>query len=103
MDLTRHVEALRQQLETLAAAGGDESRAVAERLGASLDPAVRVVLLDALSAAADEITLETAPASVELRLRGGEPEFVVARPAEPTGQASPPPAAAAAAPAGTPV
>ena len=47
------------------------------------------MLLDALSAAADEITRELAPGSVEVRLRGGEPEFVVTpapadEPAEPT-------------------
>ncbi len=35
------------------------------------------MLLDALSAAADEITLELAPGSVELGLRAGEPDFVV--------------------------
>jgi hypothetical protein len=35
------------------------------------------MLLDALSAAADEITLELAPGLVELRLRAGEPDFVV--------------------------
>ena len=35
------------------------------------------MLLDALSAAADEITRELAPGSVELRLRAGEPDFVV--------------------------
>jgi hypothetical protein len=37
------------------------------------------MLLDALSAAADEITRELAPDSVELRLRAGEPDFVVTR------------------------
>jgi hypothetical protein len=37
-----------------------------------------------LAAAAEEITVELAPGSVELRLRGREPEFVVtAPPAEP--------------------
>jgi hypothetical protein len=35
------------------------------------------MLLDALSAAADEITRDLAPGSVELRLRTGEPAFVV--------------------------
>ncbi|MGD0997433.1 MAG: toxin-antitoxin system HicB family antitoxin [Thermoleophilia bacterium] len=35
---------------------------------------------DALAAAAQEITLELAPGSVELRLRGREPEFVVSLP-----------------------
>ena len=37
------------------------------------------MLLEALSAAADEITRELAPGSVEVRLRAGDPEFVVAR------------------------
>jgi hypothetical protein len=41
------------------------------------------MLLDALSAAADEITGELAPGSVELRLRSGAPEFVVTPPAPP--------------------
>ena len=35
------------------------------------------MLLDALSAAADDITAELAPGSVELRLRSGEPSFAV--------------------------
>ena len=53
------------------------------------------MLLDALSAAADEITRELAPGSVELRLRGGEPEFVVTpapadEPAEPEPTRRPP-------------
>jgi hypothetical protein len=80
MDLTRHVEELRQHLAVVAEAGGEESRAVAERLGASLDAAFRVVLLEALSAAADEITRDLAPTAVEVRLRGREPEFVVTPP-----------------------
>jgi len=42
-----------------------------------LDAAVRIVLLEALSAAADEITRELAPGSVEVRLRGSDPDFVV--------------------------
>ena len=58
-------------------AGGEDARALAERLTAPLDSAVRLTLLDALSAAADEITRDLAPGSVELRLRGVEPDFVV--------------------------
>ena len=38
----------------------------------------RLVLLDALSAAAGEISAELAPGSVDVRLRAGDPEFVVA-------------------------
>src|ERR671924_470680 len=79
MDLTTYVENLRRELAVAAEAGGEDARALAERLTAPLDSAVRLMLLDALSAAADEITRELAPGSVELRLRGGEPEFVVTR------------------------
>src|SRR3954453_1989524 len=77
MDLTQYVENLRRELAIAAGAGGDDARALAERLTAPLEPAVRLMLLDALSGAADEITRELAPGSVELRLRAGEPQFVV--------------------------
>ena len=83
MDLTPYVEHLRRDLLVAAEAGGDEARALAERLSAPLDSAVRLMLLDALSAAADEITRELAPGSVELRLRAGDPEFALARAAAP--------------------
>jgi hypothetical protein len=77
MDLTHYVENLRRDLAVAAEAGGEEALALAERLSAALESAVRLMLLDALSAAADEITRELAPGSVELRLRSGEPDFVV--------------------------
>jgi hypothetical protein len=77
MDLTPYVENLRRELAVAADAGGEEARALAERLAAPLESAVRLMLLDALSAAADEITRDLAPGSVELRLRTGEPGFVV--------------------------
>jgi hypothetical protein len=80
MDLTPYVENLRRELAVAAEAGGDDARALAERLAAPLESAVRLMLLDALSAAADDITRELAPGSVELRLRSGEPDFVVTAP-----------------------
>jgi hypothetical protein len=83
MDLSPYVESLRHDLVRAAEAGGEDTRQLAERLTAALEPSVRLALLDALSAAADEITRELAPGSVEVRLRSGEPEFVVAAPAVP--------------------
>jgi hypothetical protein len=80
MDLTSYVDNLRHELATAAEAGGEDARALAERLAAPLDSAVRLVLLDALSAAAAEITRDLAPGSVDLRLRGREPSFVVTPP-----------------------
>ena len=75
-----YVETLRQQLVAAADSGGPESRAAVERLAPGLEAAVRLVLLEALSAAADEITSELAPGAVDVRLRGSDPEFVVTLP-----------------------
>jgi hypothetical protein len=77
MDLSPYVSELQRQLAAAADAHGGEARAHAERFAAALDASARLMLLDALSAAASEITTELAPGSVDLRLRSGEPEFVV--------------------------
>jgi hypothetical protein len=77
MDLTPYVEPLRRDLAVAAEAGGEDARVVAERLGAALESSVRLVLLGALSNAAGEITREMIPGSVEVRLRGLDPEFVL--------------------------
>ena len=80
MDLTSYVDNLRNELAMAAEAGGEDARALAERLTAPLVSAVRLALLEALSAAAEEITRDLAPGSVDLRLRGREPSFVVTPP-----------------------
>ncbi|HEU5002623.1 MAG TPA: YlcI/YnfO family protein [Actinomycetota bacterium] len=80
MDLRPYVENIHQQLAVAAAAGDEEAQTLAERLAAPLDAAVRLTLQDVLALAAEEITLELAPGSVELRLRGSGPEFVVTLP-----------------------
>lgn len=80
MDLEPYIETIRHQLELTADAGGDEARALAARLVTQIEAVVRLAIQDALAAAAEEITLELAPGSVELRLRGREPEFVVTLP-----------------------
>lgn len=81
MDLTPYVDNVRRELAVAAEAGGDDARALAERLSAPLASTVRLTLLDALSVAADEITRDLAPGSVEVRLRGGDPTFAVTAPA----------------------
>jgi hypothetical protein len=97
MNLTPYVESLRRELAVAAEAGGEDARAAAERLTALLESGIRLTLLEALSAAADEITRELAPGSVDLRLRAGEADFVVTpapadEPADPAPAAPPPPA-----------
>ncbi|MFK0069347.1 hypothetical protein [Streptomyces sp. NPDC091046] len=80
MDLTPYVDALRRELAVAAEAGGDEARELAERLIAPLESATRLSMLNVLSAAMDEITRELAPGSVDVRLRGLDPDFVVTPP-----------------------
>jgi hypothetical protein len=80
MQLNQYVTAVQHQLDVAAEAGGPVARELSERLTAALESTVRLVLLEALSDAASEITLELAPASVEVRLRGRDPEFVVNNP-----------------------
>jgi HicB family len=80
MELNQYIESIHRQLEASAEAGGEDARIVIERLLAPLDASLRLALQDALAAAADEITVELAPGSVELRIRGRDPEFVVTAP-----------------------
>ena len=80
MELGGYVEAIRGQLAAAAAAGGTDAIEMAERLTGPLDAATRLILQEALSDAAQEITRDLAPGSVELRLRGRELTFAVTSP-----------------------
>jgi hypothetical protein len=88
MELTQYVESLRRELTNAAEVGGEDARALAGRLLRPLDAAVRLTLLEALSAAAEEISAELAPGSVDVRLRGGTAGFVVTPPPAPAATAS---------------
>jgi predicted HicB family RNase H-like nuclease len=83
MDLRFHVESLHRQLAAAAAVSGEDARVLVERLAAPLDAAIQLTLQDVVAAAAEEITTELAPGSVEVRLRGRDPEFVVTLPPAP--------------------
>lgn len=82
MRLEAYVEELQRQLVAAAAAGTEETRETAERLTTALDAAARLMLIEALGDAASEITTDLAPSSVDLRMRGREPEFVVTQVAQ---------------------
>jgi hypothetical protein len=90
MNLQPYVEDVRHHLLLAANAGGEDARALAERLVAPLEAALLLSFQQVLSAAAEEITVELAPGSVELRLRGRDPELVVTPPpAEPVAELLP--------------
>ncbi|MGZ6260259.1 MAG: toxin-antitoxin system HicB family antitoxin [Candidatus Limnocylindrales bacterium] len=80
--MDRHLDRLRDRLAQAAEGDHEHEARAAQRLLASLDDSVRLMLLDVLAAAAAEITRELAPGSVELRLREGDPEFVVSAPVD---------------------
>src|SRR3954468_3458031 len=89
MDLTAYVEALRDSLRTAAAAGGEQAQHTARLLADTMEPAVRLAVLDALSAMAAEVTAALDGDVVEIRVRGRDPEVVVVRAVdEPTQHAS---------------
>jgi HicB family len=77
MDLTDYVEAMRSSLTTAAAAGGEAARETARLLADTMEPAVRLAVIDALSAMAAEVTAALDGALVDIRVRGQEPEVVV--------------------------
>jgi len=102
MELEPYVDDIRHRLAVAAEAASDDTRQVADRLIAPLDAAIRLAVQQALADAAAEITVELAPGSVELRVRGRELAFVVTPPAdaagtEPPDEPPPPPE-----PAGSP-
>ncbi|MEU0989192.1 hypothetical protein [Streptomyces sp. NPDC005953] len=80
MDLTPYVDSLRRDFLAAAEARGEEALAVGEELTAAFDSSVRLTLLKALSDAAEEITTDLVPGSVQVRLRGLDLRFVVIPP-----------------------
>jgi hypothetical protein len=92
MELGRHVDNLREALATAAAAGGQQAQETARLLSDSMAPAVRLVLLEALSEMAGEVTAALDGAVVDVRLRGGEPEVVITYDPHPAGSSGDAPA-----------
>jgi hypothetical protein len=85
MDITPFIDSLQNDLTRAADVGDEAVRAAALRLSAALDPALRLTLMSALSQAAAEISAELDQSSIEVRLQGRDPVFVV------TGAAPAPP------------
>jgi hypothetical protein len=77
MDLSDYVDALRGSLTTAAAAAGEQARETARLLGDTIEPAVRLAVIDAMSAMAAEVTAALDGDVVDIRVRGRDPEVVV--------------------------
>lgn len=89
MDLNSYLSSLRQALATAASTSTPEVQDAANRLAHSLEPAMRLALMELASDVAADVTSRLDGAVVEVRLRGGTAELVVDQQA-PTEQFAPP-------------
>jgi hypothetical protein len=96
MELSPYVSALRDNLTAAAAAGDEQTRTAARVLAATLEPAARLAIMNALSDLAGEVTLALDDRVVEVRLDGQDVQVVVTgapqdEEREPTNDPPPPP------------
>jgi hypothetical protein len=74
--LQRHLDAVKDDLEQLAALADEQVAEAARRITSALESSVRVRLLDVLSEAATELSGTIEGGRVEVRIAGGDPELV---------------------------
>ena len=77
MDLSPYIESVRTGVTNASSLADEQTQHVAERLGTAIESSTRLALIQALSDAAGTISADLAPSSVELRMIGTDPEFVV--------------------------
>ncbi|MGH3826524.1 MAG: toxin-antitoxin system HicB family antitoxin [Pseudonocardiaceae bacterium] len=80
MDLTPYISQLREDLTAAAAAGDERTRHTAAALGAALEPAARLAIMNALSDLAAEVTAALEDRVVEVRLDGRDVRVSVSFP-----------------------
>ena len=94
MEMSEYVATLRRELATITRFADEDVTRAAEMLTEAMESSVRLTLLEVLSAAAAEITTRLDDAVIEVRLAGGDPDFVVTmtadEPADQPREAAPP-------------
>ena len=95
MDLSQYVSQLREDLAAAAAAGDEQTRQTAALLGAAVEPAARLAIMNALADLAAEVTAALGDRVVEVRLDGRDIRVAVTGEpaAEPEPEPEPEPAA----------
>lgn len=85
MDIGQYVAQLREDLASAAAAGDEQTQRTAALLGAAIEPAARLAIMNALSDLAAEVTAELGDRTVDVRLDGRDVRVAVsaAPPGEP--------------------
>jgi hypothetical protein len=77
MDLSQYVQRLREDLASAAAAGDEQTQRTAALLGAAIEPAARLAIMNALSDLAAEVTASLGDRVVEVRLDGRDVRVAV--------------------------
>ncbi len=77
MDLGKYVNRLREDLASAAAAGDEQTQRTGALLGAAIEPAARLALMNALSDLAAEVTAGLGDRVVEVRLDGRDVRVAV--------------------------
>lgn len=77
MDISKYVTQLREDLASAAAAGDEQTQRTAAVLGAAVEPAARLALMNALSDLAAEVTAALGDRTVDVRLDGRDVRVVV--------------------------
>ena len=72
MELSPYVSALRENLTAAAAAGDEQTRTAARVLAATIEPAARLAIMNALSDLAGEVTLALEDRVVEVGVGGAD-------------------------------
>lgn len=83
MQIDGYVQALREDLASVAALGDESTSRAAQLLAVALESALGRRLLEALTEATLELSSQLEGARVEIRLAGGEPQLVVVAEDEP--------------------
>ena len=89
MDLSQYVNQLREDLSSAAAAGDEQTRNTAALLGAAIEPAARLAVMNALADLAAEVTAALGDRTVEVRLDGRDIRVAVT--GEPVSEPEPEP------------
>ena len=89
MDIGRYVAQLRDDLAAAAAPGDEQTQRTAALLGAAVEPAARLALIDALSDFAAEVSAALGDRTGEVRLDGRDVRVAVSP--EAVGDTAPPP------------
>lgn len=89
MDMTEYVATLRREMAAITRLAGEDVARTAEMLTDAMESAVRLTLLEVVSAAAAEITTRLEDTAIDVRLAGTDADFVVTvAPAEPAPEAT---------------